>query len=176
MLRVAEELKDIKDAAFLLVGDGMEKEKIVARTKELNLTNVVIKPFISQKEYASLVAESDVGLVCLSTKNKTSFVPGKLLGYMAAHKPALAFLNKESDGFHAIKDAECGYATTADNLGEATSLARKMYSERGVLPAMGERGFIYAKKNLSRDVIVEKLESFYKIIPVRRVLFLAFTF
>ncbi|MEK7089450.1 MAG: glycosyltransferase family 4 protein, partial [Patescibacteria group bacterium] len=159
VLRVAEELKDIKDAAFLLVGDGMEKEKIVARTKELNLTNVVIKPFISQKEYASLVAESDVGLVCLSTKNKTSFVPGKLLGYMAAHKPALAFLNKESDGFHAIKDAECGYATTADNLGEATSLARKMYSERGVLPAMGERGFIYAKKNLSRDVIVEKLEK-----------------
>lgn len=162
VLDVAKELKDIKDAVFLLVGDGMEKEKIMARANELNLTNVVMKPFISQKEYASLVAESDVGLVCLSVKNKTSFVPGKLLGYMAASKPVLAFLNKESDGFHVIKDAECGYATTADNIREAASLTRKMYGEKDALPAMGKKGFMYAKENLSRDVIVEKLEKLLK--------------
>lgn len=159
VLDVANELKDARDAVFLLVGDGMAKEKIEARANELHLTNVVIKPFISQEEYAALVAESDVGLACLSTKNKTSFVPGKLLGYMAAAKPILAFLNKESDGFNLIKEAQCGYATTADNVAEAARLARKMYNEKNTLPMMGERGLTYAKKNLSRDVVVEKLEK-----------------
>ena len=159
VLDVANELRDIQDAVFLLVGDGMVKEAIEARANELHLTNVVMKPFVSQEEYASLVSESNVGLACLSIKNKTSFVPGKLLGYMAAAKPVLAFLNKESDGFHLIEGAQCGYATTADNIGEAARLARTMYGEKNVLVAMGARGLQYAKEHLSRDRVVEKIET-----------------
>ena len=159
VLHVANELKDMGDVVFLLVGDGMMKEKIEARANELHLTNVVVKPFVSQEEYAALVSESDVGLACLSMRNKTSFVPGKLLGYMAAAKPVLAFLNKESDGFHLIEKAQCGYATTSDNIGEAARLARTMYGERNKLVAMGARGLQYAKEHLSRDVVVEKIET-----------------
>ena len=158
ILDVARELKDMKDAVFLLVGDGMAKEKIEARVNELHLTNVVIKPFVSQEEYAALVSESDVGLACLSMKNKTSFVPGKLLGYMAAAKPVLAFLNKESDGFHVIEEAACGYATTSDDVARAAHLARTMYEEKDMLKTMGARGLQYAKEHLSRDVVVQKIE------------------
>ncbi len=158
LVDVAAAVKDLKDVHFLFVGDGMEKEAIVQDVRARGLANVVIKPFIPQQEYASLAAECNVGLVCLSPQNKTSFVPGKLLGYMASGKPVLAFLNKESDGFHVIEEAQCGYATVAGDVARAAALVRKLYTEKNTLAVMGERGFRYATAHLSLDASVKRLE------------------
>ncbi|MDO8557249.1 MAG: glycosyltransferase family 4 protein [Candidatus Jorgensenbacteria bacterium] len=159
LMRVAREVQDISDIVFLLVGDGVEKEKMTRLVSEWKLKNVIIQPFIPQTEYPALVHESDVGVVCLSEKNKTSFVPGKLLGYLAAGKPAVSFLNKESDGFEVMRDAQCGYASVAGDLSAAVSLVRKMYSERTTLAKLGESGLAYARKNLALDSCLEKIEK-----------------
>ncbi|MEK7062114.1 MAG: hypothetical protein AAB940_00005, partial [Patescibacteria group bacterium] len=113
------------------------------------------------EEYPYLVKDFDVGFVCLSSDNKTSFVPGKILGYMAASKPILAFLNKESDGFTALKEANCGYAANSDNLEEAEKITRKIYAEKDKLKEMGENGFKYASDNLTVAAVVEKLEKLF---------------
>jgi len=159
LVEVAQRVADLKDMLFLLVGDGMEKEKIEKLIKDYNLKNIIIKPFISKEEYPYLVKEVDVGLVCLSIKNKTPFVPGKFLGYMAAGKPVLAFLNKESDGFALMEKARCGYATAAGNIQEAENLVRKMRKEKNILGNMGESGFKYAKENLTLEAAAEKFEK-----------------
>ncbi|KKQ22695.1 hypothetical protein A2999_01165 [Candidatus Wolfebacteria bacterium RIFCSPLOWO2_01_FULL_38_11] len=159
MVRVAKNVSDLKDLVFLLVGDGTEKPKIEKEINDLNVKNVIIKPFVSKEEYPYLVKDFDVGFVCLSGNNKTSFVPGKILGYMAAGKPILAFLNKESDGFVALKEANCGYAVNADNLEEAEKITRKIYAEKDKLKEMGENGFKYASDNLTVGAVVEKLEK-----------------
>ena len=80
IVEVARRVSDLKDLVFLLVGDGMEKPKVEHLVKEHHLHNIVLKPFVSKEEYPSLVEDVDVGLVCLSSKNKTPFVPGKFLG------------------------------------------------------------------------------------------------
>jgi colanic acid biosynthesis glycosyl transferase WcaI len=156
---IAKKVSDIKDIVFLFVGDGMEEEKIEEKIKEYGLKNIIIKPFVSKEDYYYLVRDADVGLVCLSAKNKTPFVPGKFLGYMAAGKPVLAFLNKESDGFELVKGAKCGYATVSGNLEEAVLLVRKMFQEKNDLNQIGKSGLDYARKNLEAGVIIEKIEK-----------------
>ncbi len=161
MVEVARKFADLKDLVFLLVGDGSEKPKIEELINKYSLSNIIIKPFISKEEYPYLVKDSDVGLVCLSGKNKTSFVPGKILGYMAAGKPIIAFLNKESDGFAVLNEAGCGYAANSDNLEEAEKITRKIYAEKDRLKEMGESGLKYASENLAVDVILNKLEKLF---------------
>ena len=161
MVRVAKNISDLKDLVFLLVGDGTEKLKVEKAIDDLNVKNVVIKPFVSKEEYPYLVKDFDVGFVCLSSDNKTSFVPGKILGYMAAGKPILAFLNKESDGFAALKEANCGYVAHSDNLEEAEKITRKIYAEKDKLKEMGENGFKYASDNLTVGAVVDKLEKLF---------------
>ena len=156
---VAQKISDMKDIIFLLVGDGMEKEKIEKLIKKYDLKNMIIKPFVSKEEYPYLIKDADVGLVCLSSNNKTSFVPGKFLGYMAAAKPVLAFLNKESDGFALIEKAKCGYATTSEDVNLATKLVKQVYVQRDKLKEIGENGFKYANENLALDVIMIKIEA-----------------
>lgn len=161
IIEIARKLMDFKDLVFLLVGDGSEKPKIEELINKYSLSNVIIKPFVSKEEYPYLAKDSDVGLVCLSSNNKTSFVPGKILGYMAAGKPIVAFLNKESDGFGVLEKAKCGYATKSDDLKEAEKITRKIYGEKNKLKEIGERGFKYASENFTVDVITTKLEKYF---------------
>lgn len=159
LVRVAKAVSDLKDAVFLLVGDGSEKSKIEKEIKDLGADNVVIKSFIPGDEYPHLVKDIDVGLVCLSSENKTPFIPGKILGYMVAGKPVVAFLNKESDGFSIIEKARCGYASKSDDLEAAVKIVRDIYNQKERLKEMGENGFKYALNNLTVEAVVNKLEK-----------------
>jgi colanic acid biosynthesis glycosyl transferase WcaI len=159
LIEVALKVSDIKEIVFLLVGDGMEKEKIEKKVREYNLSNVIVKPFVPKEKYPYLVRDADAGIVCLSSKNKTPFLPGKFLGYLIAGKPIVAFLNKESDGFSLIKKAECGYATTSDNLEEAQLIIRKIYNKKE--KNFGLKGKEYALENLTAKKCIEKLEKIF---------------
>ena len=161
LIKIAKQVSDIKNIVFLLVGDGMEREKIQKMIEEYSLTNVIIKPFIPKDEYPYLARDADVGIVCLNSKNKTSFIPGKFLGYFASARPIVAFLNKESDGFFLIEKAECGYAVRSDNLEGAVEIVRKMYDKKEELGQFGKNGFNYALNNLTIDICIKKLEKLF---------------
>jgi glycosyltransferase involved in cell wall biosynthesis len=161
VVNVAKEISDLKDIVFLLVGDGTEKGKIEQAIIDYKIDNVVIKAFVSKEEYPYLVKDSDVGLVCLSSNNKTPFIPGKIMGYMAASKPIIGFLNKESDGFGMIEKAKCGYAAKSDNLEESVNIIRKIYSEKEKLSELGENGYKFAVDNLTVEAVVKKLEKYF---------------
>jgi len=139
----------------------MKKEKIEKMIKDYSLNNVIIKPFVSKEDYPYLVKEADVGVVCLSSKNKTSFVPGKVLGYMAASRPIVAFLNQESDAFELINKAGCGYTIEASDLDKAIEIIRKIYNEKNKLKALGDKGLKYALHNFTIDVCLNKLEKLF---------------
>jgi len=127
--------------------------------RQEKLENVIFHPFVSKGEYAQLLSEIDVGLVCLTSKNKTPVVPGKILGYMAAKIPVLAFLNRESDGHEIIREARCGYSAVSNNSQKAAEMILKIYSERHNLREMGLNGYRYAAANFSKKACVDKLES-----------------
>ena len=155
----ARDIHSEKDIVMLFSGDGTEKERLMDRVRQAGLQNVAFHPFVSKEEYRKLLKEVDVGLVCLTTKNKTPVVPGKILGYMAAGIPVLAFLNKESDGHDIIKEAACGYSEISDDVQKAAQLILKMYEEKDRLKEMGMNGYSYAVQNFSKQVCVDKLEG-----------------
>ncbi|OGW76380.1 MAG: hypothetical protein A3J72_04840 [Nitrospirae bacterium RIFCSPHIGHO2_02_FULL_40_19] len=159
IIKVAEKIKDVKDISFLIVGDGMEKERLEKMADDLKLKNVIFKPFVSKDEYPELVKDADVGLVCLSSMNKTPVVPGKILGYMAASIPVVAFLNKESDGHQIIKNADCGYSEISDSVEKVVATIKKIYNEPNRLKEYGKNGFSYVKENFERNACINRLEE-----------------
>ncbi|CUT07048.1 Glycosyltransferase involved in cell wall bisynthesis [Candidatus Kryptonium thompsonii] len=161
VIEVAERIKDLKDVVFLLVGDGMEREKLQELVKKKRLNNVLFKPFISKEEYPYLVKDCDVGLVCLTNKNKTPVVPSKILGCMAAGIPVIAFLNKESDGHFIIKDAKCGFSCVYGDLIKAEEIIRQLYNNPNRIQ-MGVNGFEYVKRHFERDMCIQKLLKYLK--------------
>ncbi len=158
-VRIAARIRDNKDIVFLFVGDGSAKEELMKMTEEMELKNVVFKPFVSLEEYPELVKDCDVGIVSLSSQNTTPAVPGKILGYMAAAVPVAAFLHKESDGLLIVKEAKCGYGTVSNDEEKALEIILKMYNERNKLREYGENGLNYLLANMEKKVCVEKFEK-----------------
>ena len=158
----AKLLKNIKEIAIVLVGDGLEKERLEKKVKAYRLKNIFFHQFVSKQDYQGLLAEVDVGLVCLSKKNKTPVVPGKILGYMAAGVPVLAFLNNESDGHQIIREAGCGFSEESNDPEKAAELMMTIYQKKEVLEQLGINGANYAAKHFSKNVCVNKLETLFR--------------
>ena len=114
---------------------------------------------MSNAEYSSLVKEVDVGFACLSMKNRTPVIPGKILSFMAASIPVIAFLNKESDGHILIREAKCGYSILSDNEKDAAGLVAKVYNEKEQLSQYGKNGYQYVVDNFSKEKCISKLEK-----------------
>lgn len=159
VLYVAEQLQDLTDLLFLFVGDGKEKENLIAIAKNKNLKNVRFEGFISRDVYPNLLAISSIGLVCLSPQNKTPVVPGKILGHMAAAIPVAAFLHTASDGHQLVKDAECGISIQSHDWDACALALRQFMSKSAQFTEIGMRGKSYATEHFSKEKCVEQLES-----------------
>lgn len=161
IIRAAEKLKDNQEIVFLFVGEGTAKESLVKMVETGGLKNVIFKPLVSARDYPELVKDSDVGVVCLSSKNSTPAVPAKILGYMAASVPVVAFVHKESDAHSIIKEAHCGYSTISNNDEKVLEIVKRIYNEKDKLSEYGKNGFDYVLKNLEKNVCVRKFEKLF---------------
>lgn len=159
---VAEELQKENEVHFLFVGDGTEKMKLKNRIKSSGLTNISLHPFISQEDYPELLNEVDVGLVCLSSKNKTPVVPGKLMGYMAAGLPILAVLNKESDGHNIIRTAGCGFSLLPENKRGIINSILELKANKKPREQFAERSRLFAQNNFSTEVCIDQYENIFR--------------
>lgn len=159
IINIAKKLEDKKDIIFLFVGDGIEKKNLIKLIQKLKLKNVIFKPSVSLENYPELVKDCDVGLLSLTTQNTTPAVPAKILGYMAAAIPVVAFLHKESDALSIIEKAKCGYGIISDNEEKALKIILKIYNEKNKLKEYGENGLKYLLENMEKEVCVKKFEK-----------------
>lgn len=159
VINIAERLQNYTDLLFLFVGDGKEKDHLITLAKQKDLKNVRFEGFISRETYPDLLKICSIGLVCLSPKNKTPVVPGKILGHMAAGLPVAAFLHSASDGHQLINDAECGVSANSEDLSVCVQALINIISNSEQLIEIGQRGKAYATKNFSKQKCVEQLET-----------------
>ena len=108
IVRVAERLKDIPEAHFLLIGEGSEVPRLKKEIERLGLKNFSIHPALEQQEYMRLIADIDIGLISLDRNLKTHNYPGKMLGYMYHAKPILASINPGNDLQDILQKNEAG--------------------------------------------------------------------
>jgi len=162
LLDVAEKMQDCKELLFLIVGDGAEKENLQQSAQSKNLNNVMFQPFVSRDDYPALLDICSIGLVCLSPKNQTPVVPGKVLGYMATSLPVVAFLHSKSDGHSLIKESGCGVSAISDDSESAHQVMRNVYNNRDDLSTMGNAGQNYARQHFSKEACVSQLEELLK--------------
>jgi glycosyltransferase involved in cell wall biosynthesis len=149
MVRAAEELQDLNDLLFLIVGDGAQKEEWVA--KSAHLKNVRWLPMQPREVYPSVLHASDICLATLKADVKTPVVPSKILSIMSAGKPVIATMDLAGDAPRIIKEAEAGYALAAEDETQLASAIRELYSDRAKALAMGMRGREYVMAHFSLE-------------------------
>ena len=84
---------------FLFIGEGAEKNTLIEKAKNMNLSNVTFLPFVSKNEIVSYLSIIDVALVNLiKSDTYKTVIPSKIFEAAAMRKPILLGLDGESKG------------------------------------------------------------------------------
>ena len=155
----AELLKSYKDILFLLIGDGIKKNGLMEKARNMQLNNIKFLPPQPKEIYPSILYASDICLVTLDKNVLTPAVPAKLLSVMASGRPVVASMNLKGDAPKIVESAKCGYCVEADNAMGLSKAILKLYNNPMLRDEFGQNGRKYAVKHFSRNSCTEKYEK-----------------
>lgn len=160
LLDVIASLKSYKNAEFIIIGDGTEKEKILEFLESNIECNLIYKEQVPQKEFESMLKSVDVGLISLDSRFTIPNIPSKFQTYLKLKKPVFAITDVNTDLKDMILDNNCGWWCESKNIQNVTCEIKKICENKKDQKIKGENGY---KLLISQFDIVDnaqKIENF----------------
>lgn len=157
-------LKEHKDILIFLVGEGVEKARLMEKAESMNLKNIRFHPFVSKEKYPEVVAASDACLATLQKDLKCPVIPSKILGYMSAGRPVITSLPLEGDAPHVVRNAESGLCVEPGNPEMLAAAIVEMYENSEKCGAWGNNGRRYIVNYHNRDRCISLYENLFEAV------------
>jgi glycosyltransferase involved in cell wall biosynthesis len=154
ILETAQLLKDT-NVLFLLIGDGMEKSRLVKKASNENIQNVRFINPVPKAEVFKYILASDMGTSVL--KNVETFktvYSNKTFDYMACKKPILMAIDGVSRAL--VEQADAGVFVQPENPEDFAQKVKFYVSNSSEIKRQGESGYQFAKENFDRMVLAKK--------------------
>lgn len=159
VIEAANHLKDTKDIVFYIVGDGVERPRLIEKSQNMN--NIVFLPMQPKEGYLELLHASDICLVTLRKEVNTPVVPSKILSIMAAGRPVVACLPLTGDAPNIIKNASCGICLEPENSIKLAETISAIYQNPAIAEKYGVNGRKYAEENFSLENCTTVYENIF---------------
>jgi len=135
----AEHLLDLPDLVLLFVGEGVKKPSLQAIARDRGLTNVRFLPYQPKADLSNTFAAADCFVVSLSVGLSGFIVPSKLYGILAAGRPYVAAMERDSEAVRIAEKEGCGLVADPGNPESLAAQIRALYLNRDLTRQMGER-------------------------------------
>ncbi len=153
LLDAAKELKEeMPNLAFIIIGDGADKERVQNRVSEEKIENVILLPFQPYKDIAHVFSLGDVGLIISKPGVGNNSVPSKTWSIMAAGKPVLASFDENSELSKLIDQIGCGMHSDAGSKEGLIKNINILYNS--INDEYGCNGRQYLEISLNKEVCV----------------------
>lgn len=149
--------KTHQDILFLLVGQGQGFNELKEIVKHSKLSNVLLKSFVPRDRLSELQALADISIVLTKKGFGLTSVPSKVLGYMAAARPVLAAIDKDSDTAYLIKNADAGVIVQAENSQEIIEKINYLHKNIDLLEKWGSNARKYIINQLSPSTVLPNI-------------------
>jgi lipopolysaccharide/colanic/teichoic acid biosynthesis glycosyltransferase len=172
MMGVAQALDAVLDAAsecavtvpharFVLVGGGIDRDRLERRARELKLANVEFVPMQPLSAIRAIFDEADALLVHLKDAPLfTITIPCKTQAYLAAGRPVIMAV--AGDAADLVMRAGAGVLAKPQNADSVAEAVRWMASQpTQERERMGAAGRAFYEKELSIEVAVDKFQKIF---------------
>jgi len=156
VITAAAKLRDTNpEILFLLVGEGAEKERIVALAKERSLNNLQFVDQQPREEIPAYIAASDACLVPLKkTDVFKTVIPTKMLEFMSCARPVI--LGVEGQARTILEEAGGGISIEPEDPQALADAICYLAANRDHARILGENGREYIVRKFSRRQTAEK--------------------
>jgi glycosyltransferase involved in cell wall biosynthesis len=148
---------NLSNAKLVLAGSGSQREILKEKVKSLRISSI---EFIDVPVGSVPRLQSQADVLILSMKKGTGYssIPSKLAAYMFSKKPVISILDKHSDTYDAIVEAECGWVIEHENFDKLVEKFQSVvHLGKDRLIELGENGYNYASKHFSKHKQLRKL-------------------
>ena len=155
-LEAANKLKSNGKIAFLLFGNGPEKENYQKFISENGLTNVTLLDSVPKSAVQTVLQKCDVCYIGIKKSPLYRFgvSPNKMFDYLYSGKPIISAIEAAND---IVADANCGISIKSENAGEIVNAVLTLYGKTPEeLAEMGKRGHDYVIANHSYSELAKK--------------------
>jgi len=148
ILEAARLLRDRSDIQFVFVGDGVSRDRLESRARDL--ANVRFRPYQPQSQLAHSLSAADLHLVPLDARVTGCLVPSKLYGILAAGVASLVVADDRCEVSRVIRESETGKIVAPDNPEQLAKMIAWCAANRSVLKQMGDRARLLAERDYDR--------------------------
>lgn len=148
---------NLTNCRLIIAGSGSMKENLEKQAKEFANSKIEFWN-VPEGKVAETQAKADILLLPIKKGAALSSVPSKLPSYMLSKKTIIASVDPDSDTARCIQNAGCGYIVEPENsvqLSECMATVVKLTQQQR--NQLGEKGFTYAQKNLTKAVNLDKI-------------------
>jgi colanic acid biosynthesis glycosyl transferase WcaI len=158
-IEAASLLQQDASIRFLLLGDGILRDELIAKVDQLGLNNVLILPYQPYALMPLIYAASDLSLVPQSTEVGGTSMPSKVYRIMACARSVLAYGDPATELMKLVKEVDCGMAVP---VGQPLALAEAIRSasrNRRDLIRMGENGRRYVETYNAKEILTTRYDQ-----------------
>lgn len=153
---LASKLVQHSGIAFIVVGDGEEKENLQKICKVKNISNVFFIDAVKQSQTLQLLEM--VNVAYLGWRKlliyRYGISPDKLINYMLAKKP---IIHSITYGNNIVKEANCGITIEAESIEQiARGFDRLSKMNKRELAKLGNNGYEHAVNNYDYKILANK--------------------
>ncbi|MFN4122187.1 MAG: glycosyltransferase family 4 protein [Flavobacteriales bacterium] len=159
IVKAAGMLREEPNIKFILIGDGPEKEKLMAMTRNAGLNNLVFLPNQPKAKMPAIIKACDASVIPL--KRLPLFlgaIPSKLFEVLAMKKPILLGVEGEAKQLF-IDQGKSGLAFEPENAQDLANKAMLLYSGSEYCALLGENGYRYVREKFNRNLIAERFRK-----------------
>jgi lipopolysaccharide/colanic/teichoic acid biosynthesis glycosyltransferase/glycosyltransferase involved in cell wall biosynthesis len=158
ILDAAELLVDDERIRFVMVGDGVAKDALVADAQRRKLSNMEFLPSQQPESLAERIRNSDV---CIATTTGGSFsegtVPVKMFDYMACGKPVVAAV--AGDARTIMAEADGGVIVAPGDSAALASTLLRLLEDKDERSRLGKSGHEYVRWSYSRQHLAGRMND-----------------
>lgn len=158
ILLAAKELSNRQDISIILIGDGPERDLLLKKKKELQLTNVKFIDEVPTDKISSYLSSADCGIVPLvKSEVFKGTIPSKIFDYMACELPIL--LGVDGEARDIIEKSKGGLYFEPENFIDLAKKILFMQENKEFRQNMKKQGYKYIIKNFDRERKADKIEK-----------------
>ncbi|PIP16857.1 MAG: glycosyltransferase WbuB [Candidatus Portnoybacteria bacterium CG23_combo_of_CG06-09_8_20_14_all_37_13] len=154
IINAAQELKNKQDISFVLIGDGMEKNRLIKKAELENSDNIQFIDPVPKEKVADFINASDVCTAVLRPVFTTTY-PNKVFDYMACAKPIILPIDGACREL-VVEQAKAGIFVEPGNAQEFKKAVLFFYQCPEKLEKLGINGYNFVRENFDRQKLADK--------------------
>ena len=159
ILTAAEALAEHQEIQFVFVGDGANREHLIAEAEQRQLKNVKFIPYQPRPRLPEVLASADVSLVSLQRGIGLGSLPSKTYSILASGRPVVACIDQDSETWNLIKRADAGLCVPPEDPAALVDAILTLKKDHALRDRLGRNGRNWAEQNHSPQSGAKQIEK-----------------